>query len=114
MQAAWPAAASGPSFYYKNLDAAEAFYLTELGLTAVSRSPNRVVLKIASTSYLTLVASDDLAAAPKATALAVLTNTLDEWDKRVTERKLTRMQGKGGGLSFLTRNPGSAHDGCAT
>lgn len=108
---AWPAAASGPTFYYKDLAAAEAFYLNELGLTAVSRSANRVVLRLASTSFITLVASDDLAAAPKATALAVLTNTLDEWDARVTERGLPRMQGKGGGLSFLTRNPGSAHDG---
>ncbi len=40
---AWPAAASGPTFYYSDLAAAEAFYLTELGLTAVSRSAHRVV-----------------------------------------------------------------------
>ena len=72
------------------------------------------VLRLASTSHITLAGSEDLAAAPKATAIAVLTNTLDEWDEQVTARGLPRMQGKGGGLSFLTRNPGSAHDGCAT
>ena len=70
------------------------------------------VLRLASTSYITLAGSKDLATALKATAIAVLTNTLDEWDERITARGLPRMQGKGGGLSFLTRNPGSAHDGC--
>ena len=73
------------------------------------------MLKIASTSFLTLASgSGGLAEAAKATALAVLTNTLDEWDARVTERGLPRMEGKGGGLSFLTRKPGSPHDGCVS
>lgn len=111
----WLAAASGPTFYYNDLAAAETFYVDEVGLSVVERAADRVVLKIASTSFLTLASgSGGLADAAKATALAVLTNTLDEWDARVTERGLPRMQGKGGGLSFLTRKPGSPHDGCVS
>ena len=111
----WTAAASGPTFYYNDLAAAETFYVDEVGLSVVERAADRVVLKIASTSFLTLASgSGGLADAAKATALAVLTNTLDEWDARVTERGLPRMEGKGGGLSFLTRKPGSPHDGCVS
>ena len=75
----WPAAAAGATFYYNDLAAAEAFYLTEIGLTVVSRSPGRVVMQIASASFLTLAdGSAGLAGGAKATAIAILTNTLDE------------------------------------
>ena len=108
----WPAAAAGATFYYNDLAAAEAFYLAEIGLTVVDRSPGRVVLQIASASFLTLAdGSAGLTGTAKATAIAILTNNLDEWDTRATERSLPRMEGSGGGLSFLTRKEGSPHDG---
>ena len=72
-----------------------------------------VHLQLASTSFLTLVdgspgkGSRQSADSPKATAIALLTNTLEEWDEHAHRLGLTYRGGK-----RLQRNPaGAAHDG---
>ena len=112
----WPAAGSDCVFYYRDLDAAAAFYTETLGfkITMDGRETGGigVHIQLASTSHLTLVdgtspRSNKTGEEPKATAIALLTDELEAWDAHCAEQGLAFRNGK-----RLARNaPGSAHDG---
>ncbi len=100
--------ASNVFFYYADLDAATRFYREVLGLRVVADYGFARILQIAPKSFLTLVdAAEGMhdADEPKTTAIALITDQLDEWwdylqtqdiDWRSTEYNPTE---------------GSAHDG---
>ncbi|MEM7500583.1 MAG: VOC family protein [Pseudomonadota bacterium] len=74
--------ASNVFFYYEDLAAAEAFYRELLGLRLVADYGFAKILQVAPKSFLTLVDADEgmhSAAEPKTTAIALITDQLDEW-----------------------------------
>ncbi len=74
--------ASNAFFYYRDLEAAEQFYSDILGLKTVADYGFAKILRIARTSYLTLVDAESgmhSADEPKTVAIALITDQLDEW-----------------------------------
>ncbi|MDX1404779.1 MAG: VOC family protein [Woeseiaceae bacterium] len=74
--------ASNVFFYYRDLDAATSFYRQVLGLRLVAEYGTANILQVAPKSFITLVdeksgmhSADD----PKTTAIALVTDQLDEW-----------------------------------
>lgn len=74
--------ASNAFYYYEDLDTAWAFYRDTLGFETVVDYGFAKILRVADSSYLTLVnAADGMhsSAEPKTVALTLLTNTLPNW-----------------------------------
>ncbi len=74
--------ASNVFFYYNNLQAAARFYNDILGLKTVADYGFAKILRVARTSYLTLVDAGSgmhSAEEPKTVAIALITDQLDEW-----------------------------------
>ena len=74
--------ASNAFFYYKDLKAAAQFYNDVLGLNTVADYGFAKILRVARTSYLTLVdvqSGMHSADEPKTVALALITDQLEEW-----------------------------------
>jgi len=99
--------ANNAFFYYDDLEAAAAFYEEVLGLEVVADHEFAKILRIADTSYLTLVSGESgmhTTDEPKAVAIALITDELEGWyDYLVAEG--VEMRGE------LTVKEGSAHDG---
>jgi catechol 2,3-dioxygenase-like lactoylglutathione lyase family enzyme len=94
-------------FYYENFEEAVAFYEELLGLEVVADYGFAKILRVAETSFLTLVSggtemhsTDE----PKAVAIALLTEELEEWYAYLVEHDVP-MRGE------LKVNPGGPHDG---
>jgi len=94
-------------FYYKDLDAAARFYEDVLGLAVVADYGFAKVLRVADTSYLTLVdgasgmhSTDE----PKTVAIALVTDELEGWYRYLKERDVS-MRGE------LDVGDGTPHDG---
>ena len=100
--------ANNSFFYYRDLEAAWRFYTETLGFETVADYGFAKILRLASTSYLTLVDADSgmvMADAPKTVALALVTDELDQWwDYLVAEG--VPMRGSG-----YEPTAGSPHDG---
>ena len=82
--------ANNAFFYYRDLDAALAFYRDALGFELVADYGFAKILQLAASSYLTLV---DVSATgqhgpnePKTVALAIVTEQLDGWYAHLVER----------------------------
>jgi catechol 2,3-dioxygenase-like lactoylglutathione lyase family enzyme len=74
--------ANNAFFYYKDLDAAWSFYSETLGLETVADYEFAKIMRVAGTSYLTLVDAESgmhTADEPKTVAIALITDQLDEW-----------------------------------
>jgi catechol 2,3-dioxygenase-like lactoylglutathione lyase family enzyme len=74
--------ANNAFFYYTDLETAWAFYTETLGMETVADYGFAKILRLAPTSYLTLVDADSgmkLADAPKTVAVALVTDELDQW-----------------------------------
>jgi len=74
--------ASNVFFYYADLDRAEAFYRRTLGLRVIADYGYAKILQVAPKSFLTLVDAEEgmhHADEPKTTAIALITDQLDEW-----------------------------------
>lgn len=74
--------ASNVFFYYADLDAATRFYREVLGLRVIADYGYARILQVAPKSFLTLVdATEGMhdADEPKTTAIALITDQLDEW-----------------------------------
>jgi catechol 2,3-dioxygenase-like lactoylglutathione lyase family enzyme len=94
-------------FYYADLETAGRFYGEVLGLQTVADYGFAKMLRVAETSYLTLVDAESgmhPADEPKTVALALITDQLDEWYDYVMEQSLDLKYG-------YNPKPGSAHDG---
>ncbi|MDX1579884.1 MAG: VOC family protein [Gemmatimonadota bacterium] len=102
-----PFTASNAFWYYEDLEAATDFYTRTLGLRVAADYGFAKILRIAETSYLTLV--DEArgmhsAEEPKTVALALVTDQLDAW--------WTHLEGAGVEISHAyDPELGSAHDG---
>jgi len=100
--------ANNSFFYYGDLDAAWSFYTETLGLETVADYGFAKILRIAQTSYVTLVdaaSGMESARSPKTVALALVTSELDQWyEYLVTEN--VPMKGSG-----FSATDGSPHDG---
>jgi catechol 2,3-dioxygenase-like lactoylglutathione lyase family enzyme len=100
--------ANNAFFYFEDLDAAWSFYTGTLGFETVADYGFAKILRLARTSYLTLVDADagmDFSDAPKTVALAVVTDELGQWHEYLI--------GEGISPKFSGYNPtdGSPHDG---
>ncbi len=74
--------ASNAFFYYADLERAVRFYEDILGLETVADYGFAKIVRVAATSYLTLVNAESgmhTADEPKTVAIALLTDELDEW-----------------------------------
>jgi len=94
-------------FYYENMEEAATFYEDLLGLEVVADYGFAKILRVAETSFLTLVAGDTEMHStdePKAVAIALLTEELEEWYAYLVEHEVP-MRGE------LKVNPGGPHDG---
>ena len=93
--------------YYKDLEAAEQFFTDIIGLTVLSRFDNAVILRISTSSTITLVdASKGMHSAnePKTVAIALLTNQLKDWYDHLLQKNVN--------IKYPYKsNEGSAHDG---
>jgi catechol 2,3-dioxygenase-like lactoylglutathione lyase family enzyme len=99
--------ANNAFFYYADVERAARFYTDTLGFTVVADYGFAKILRLASTSFLTLVdATQGMHAAdePKTTALALVTDDLDAWHARVTARGVP-LRGP------YRTTPGRPHDG---
>lgn len=99
--------ANNAFFYYADLDAATRFYTKVIGAPVVADYGYARILRLASTSYLTLVdAAKGMHAAdePKTTALALVTTQLDQWHAHMTARGATLR-------APYAPAPGRPHDG---
>ncbi len=100
--------ANNAFFYYVDLDAAWRFYGDVLGLETVADYGFAKIMRIAKTSYLTLVDAGSgihSADAPKTVALALVTDELDQWYEYLIAEKVTMRS------SSYSPKEGSAHDG---
>ncbi len=99
--------ASNVFLYYEDLEAAEQFYTDILGLVVLSRFDNAVIIRISTSSTITLVdAAKGMHSAdePKTVAIALLTNQLKNWyDYLLTKNVKIKYPYKS--------KDGSAHDG---
>lgn len=74
--------ASNVFFYYEDLDAATAFYTQVMGFRVVADYGSAKIMQVAHKSFITLVdheAGMHSADEPKTTAIAIVTDQLDEW-----------------------------------
>jgi catechol 2,3-dioxygenase-like lactoylglutathione lyase family enzyme len=74
--------ASNAFFYYADLEGAATFYKDILGLETVADYGFAKIMRVAATSYITLVDAESgmhTADEPKTVAIALLTDELDEW-----------------------------------
>ncbi|MCZ6918775.1 MAG: VOC family protein [Gemmatimonadetes bacterium] len=99
--------ANNAFYYYEDVDAAEQFYATTLGLRTVSDFGFAKILQVAPTSYLTLVDADSgmhSSSEPKSVTLAIVTEQVENWYDHLTDA----------GVSFRTDLlvvDGRPHDG---
>ncbi len=99
--------ATNAFFYYADLQAAWQFYGEVLGLETVADYGFAKIMRIAATSYLTLVDAEHgmhTADEPKTVAIALITDQLDEWYDYVVTQGVDMKYG-------YNPKPGSAHDG---
>jgi catechol 2,3-dioxygenase-like lactoylglutathione lyase family enzyme len=83
--------ANNAFFYYKDLEAAWRFYEDILGLKTVADYDFAKIMRIAETSYLTLVDAESgmhSADEPKTVAIALITDQLDEWYEYLSAEKV--------------------------
>ena len=88
--------ANNAFFYYEDVEAAARFYTETLGLDVAADYGFAKILRIASTSYLTLVdASKGMHTAdePKTVAVALVTDQLDEWYEYLSARGVEMKHG---------------------
>ena len=100
--------ASNVFFYYADVDEATRFYRDVLGLRIVADYGYARILQIAPKSFLTLVdAAEGMHAAdePKTTAIALITDQLDEWWDYLQTQEIEWRS------TAYTPVDGSAHDG---
>ena len=100
--------ASNVFFYYADVEAATTFYREIMGLRVVADYGFAKILQVAPKSYLTLVdAKEGMhdADEPKTTAIALITDELDEWWDYIQTQDVN--------MRSTDYNPvaGSAHDG---
>ena len=99
--------ANNAFYYYEDVEAAERFYTTILGLRTVSDFGFAKIMQVAPSSYLTLVDADSgmhSAAEPKSVTLAIVTEQVEEWYQHLSAA----------GVPFradLRVESGRAHDG---
>jgi catechol 2,3-dioxygenase-like lactoylglutathione lyase family enzyme len=94
-------------FYYDDLDEATRFYTETLGLEMVTDYDFAKILRVADTSYLTLVSGESGMHSPdepKAVAIALVTDELEAWYDYLAARDVP-MRGE------LKVGEGRAHDG---
>ncbi len=99
--------ASNAFFYYADLDSAWSFYRDTLGLPTVADYGFAKIMRIATTSYLTLVDAESgmhSADEPKTVAIALITDQLDEWYEYLSGRQVPMR----GGYNPVAGRP---HDG---
>jgi len=95
-------------FYYSDLETAWRFYTDTLGFDTVADYGFAKIMRLAETSYITLVDADagmKFADAPKTVAMALVTDELHEWYEYLVGQGVA-MRGSGPGAT-----QGSAHDG---
>jgi len=100
--------ANNAFYYYSDLDAAWRFYGDTLGFETIADYGFAKIMRIAETSYLTLVdASAGLKSAdqPKTVALALVTDELAEWYDYLLSQEVTMKS------SGFSPREGSPHDG---
>lgn len=100
--------ASNVFFYYEDLAAAERFYRQVLGLRLVADYGFAKILQVAPKSFLTLVdATEGMHSAdePKTTAIALITDQLDEWWDYIGTQDVEMRS------TEYVPEVGSAHDG---
>jgi catechol 2,3-dioxygenase-like lactoylglutathione lyase family enzyme len=95
-------------FYYSDLEAAWSYYTDTLGFETVADYGFAKILRLAQTSYITLVDADSgmkFADAPKTVAVALVTDELDQWYEYLVGEGVS-MRGSG-----YSPREGSPHDG---
>ncbi len=100
--------ANNAFFYYANLDAAWRFYSETLGFETVADYGFAKIMRLAGTSYLTLVDAESgmhSAEEPKTVAIALLTDELHGWYEFLVAAGVTMKS------SHYAPTPGSPHDG---
>jgi catechol 2,3-dioxygenase-like lactoylglutathione lyase family enzyme len=100
--------ANNSFFYYGDLEAAWNFYTETLGFETVADYGFAKILRIAQTSYVTLVDAAfgmKSAQSPKTVALALVTSELDQWYEYLAGENVP-VKGSG-----LRATDGSPHDG---
>jgi predicted enzyme related to lactoylglutathione lyase len=122
--------ATNAFYYYADIDGAWAFYRDTLGFETVADYGFAKILRLAETSYLTLVRADagmHSADEPKTVTLTLLTDTLEPWYEHLTANNVDMRtafpSGDGGNansfvavdtegyvLKFLRFNPHPNHD----
>jgi len=83
-------------FYYADVDAAARFYTESLGLRLAADYGFAKILRVAPTSYITLVDETKgmhTAQEPKTVAIALVTDQLDEWYAFLTKRGVEMKHG---------------------
>lgn len=100
--------ASNVFFYYEDVNAAEAFYREILGFRLAADYGFAKIMQVAPRSFITLVdhtkgmhSADE----PKTTAIALVTDQLDEWWAYINTQNIEMRS------SDFTPENGSAHDG---
>ena len=94
-------------FYYDNLEEATRFYTEILGLEAVTDYEFAKILRVADTSFVTLVSGESgmhSTEEPKAVAIALVTDELEAWYEYLVAQEVS-MRGE------LKVNEGRPHDG---
>ncbi len=100
--------ANNAFFYYSDLEAAWRFYGEVIGLETIADYGFAKIMRIAETSYLTLVdAGSGIHSAdkPKTVALALVTDELDGWYEYLLTQDVTMKS------TSYSPKEGSAHDG---
>lgn len=100
--------ASNVFFYYEDVEAATAFYNKTMGFRIAADYGFAKIMQVAPKSFITLVdhtVGMHSADEPKTTAIAIVTDQLDEWWDYIQTRDIT--------MRSTEYNPreGSAHDG---
>ena len=99
--------ANNAFYYYEDVEAAERFYTTTLGLRTVSDFGFAKIMQVAPSSYLTLVDADSgmhSAAEPKSVTLAIVTEQVEDWYQHLSAAGVP-LRGD------LRVESGRAHDG---
>ena len=94
-------------FYYDNLEEATGFYTETLGLELVTDYEFAKILRVADTSFLTLVSGESgmhSTEEPKAVAIALITDELEAWYEYLVAKEVP-MRGE------LNVGEGRPHDG---
>ena len=102
--------ANNAFLYYDDVEAATTFYTETLGLRVAADYGFAKIIQVAPTSYLTLVDGAEgmhTTDEPKAVAIALITDQLDEWYEYLVGQGLEMR-------SEFDPNEGSPHDGFVT